>query len=85
MSALLVGATLTACDIVMNGIDHTACNFGGGLHHGFTGRASGFCIYNDSAVAIEYMKRKYNQRVLYIDTDAHHGDGVQFAFYSDNR
>ncbi|WP_420496093.1 acetoin utilization protein AcuC [Macrococcus psychrotolerans] len=85
MSALLVGATLTACDIVMTGIDHTACNFGGGLHHGFTGRASGFCIYNDSAVAIEYMKRKYKQRVLYIDTDAHHGDGVQFAFYSDNQ
>lgn len=84
MSAALVGATLTACDIVMNGIDHTACNFGGGLHHGFKGRASGFCIYNDSAVAIEYMKQKYHQRVLYIDTDAHHGDGVQFSFYNDN-
>lgn len=80
-AAWLVGSTLTACDIVMQGIDQTACSLGGGLHHGFQGRASGFCIYNDSAVAIQYMKEKYGARVLYIDTDAHHGDGVQFAFY----
>ncbi|ULG72870.1 acetoin utilization protein AcuC [Macrococcus brunensis] len=79
--AWLVGSTLTACDIVMTGIDQTACSIGGGLHHGFQGRASGFCIYNDSAVAIQYMKEKYGARVLYIDTDAHHGDGVQFIFY----
>ncbi len=84
-SAWLVGGTLTACDIVMTGVDRTACNLGGGLHHGFQGRASGFCIYNDSAVAIEYMKQKYGARVLYIDTDAHHGDGVQWSFYSDNQ
>ncbi|KAA1038415.1 acetoin utilization protein AcuC [Macrococcus equipercicus] len=83
-SAWLVGGTLTACDIVMTGADTTACNLGGGLHHGFRGRASGFCIYNDSAVAIEYMKQKYGARVLYIDTDAHHGDGVQWAFYNDD-
>lgn len=82
--ATLVGATLTAVDAVMTGQTKTACNFGGGLHHGFRGRASGFCIYNDSTVAIEYMRQKYNKRVLYIDTDAHHGDGVQFSFYNDN-
>ncbi|RAI82191.1 acetoin utilization protein AcuC [Macrococcoides goetzii] len=82
--ATLVGATLTAVDAVMTGQTKTACNFGGGLHHGFRGRASGFCIYNDSTVAIEYMRKKYNKRVLYIDTDAHHGDGVQFSFYNDN-
>ncbi|WP_414042686.1 acetoin utilization protein AcuC [Macrococcus animalis] len=82
--ALLVGATLTAVDAVMTGQTKTACNFGGGLHHGFRGRASGFCIYNDSTVAIEYIKQKYQQRVLYIDTDAHHGDGVQFSFYNDS-
>lgn len=82
--ALLVGATLTAVDTVMSGQTKTACNFGGGLHHGFRGRASGFCIYNDSTVAIEYIKQKYQKRVLYIDTDAHHGDGVQFSFYNDN-
>lgn len=84
-SAYLVGGTLTACDIVMTGQDKHACNIGGGLHHGFKGRASGFCIYNDSSVAIEYMKQKYGARVLYIDTDAHHGDGVQWSFYNDDK
>ncbi|CAM3856126.1 acetoin utilization protein AcuC [Alkalicoccus chagannorensis] len=82
-AAWLVGGTLEAADQVMTGsVDH-ALNLGGGLHHGFRGKASGFCIYNDSSIAIEYMKRKYGARVLYIDTDAHHGDGVQWAFYDD--
>ncbi|MGK0553776.1 acetoin utilization protein AcuC [Macrococcus capreoli] len=81
--ALLVGATLTAVDAVLQHKTDTACNFAGGLHHGFRGRASGFCIYNDATVAIEYIKQHYQKRVLYIDTDAHHGDGVQFAFYND--
>ncbi|WP_026690686.1 acetoin utilization protein AcuC [Alteribacter aurantiacus] len=79
----LVGGTLTAVDCIFNkGYDH-ALNLGGGLHHGFKGKASGFCIYNDSSIAIEYMRKKYDARVLYIDTDAHHGDGVQWAFYDD--
>ncbi|WP_377888143.1 acetoin utilization protein AcuC [Alkalihalobacillus sp. R86527] len=82
-SALLVGGTLTAVDAVMTGKAKHALNIGGGLHHGFRGKASGFCIYNDSSIAIEYMKQKYDARVLYVDTDAHHGDGVQWAFYDD--
>lgn len=82
-SALLVGGTLTAVDYVMEGKAKHAVNLGGGLHHGFKGKASGFCIYNDSSVAIKYMQEKYGARVLYIDTDAHHGDGVQWAFYDD--
>lgn len=82
-SALLVGGTLTAVDAVMEGKARHALNLGGGLHHGFKGRASGFCVYNDSSVAIKYMQEKYNARVLYVDTDAHHGDGVQWAFYDD--
>ena len=82
-SARIVGGTLTACDYVMQGKSQHALNLGGGLHHGFKGRASGFCIYNDSTVAIKYMQEKYNARVLYIDTDAHHGDGVQWSFYDD--
>ncbi|WP_158736562.1 acetoin utilization protein AcuC [Alteribacillus sp. YIM 98480] len=82
-AALLVGGTLTAVDMVMEGKSKHALNLGGGLHHGFRGKASGFCIYNDSSIAIEYMRRKYGARVLYIDTDAHHGDGVQWAFYDD--
>lgn len=82
-SSKIVGATLTACDFVMQGKSQHALNLGGGLHHGFKARASGFCIYNDSTVAIKYMQQKYNARVLYIDTDAHHGDGVQWSFYDD--
>ncbi len=81
-SARVVGGTLNAVDAVMTGKATRACHLGGGLHHGFKGKASGFCIYNDSAVAIQYMQSKYNQRVLYIDTDAHHGDGVQWSFYT---
>lgn len=82
-SAFLVGGTLTAADQVMTGRANHAIHLGGGLHHGFRGKASGFCIYNDSSVAIKYLQKKYKARVLYIDTDAHHGDGVQWSFYDD--
>lgn len=82
-SALLVGGTLQAVDYVMTGKSQHALNLGGGLHHGFRGKASGFCIYNDSSVAIKYLQEKYHARVLYVDTDAHHGDGVQWSFYDD--
>jgi acetoin utilization protein AcuC len=82
-SARLVGGTLTAVDAVMNGDAVHSLNLGGGLHHGFRGKASGFCIYNDIAVAIKYIQKKYKLKVLYVDTDAHHGDGVQWAFYDD--
>jgi len=82
-SSLLVGGTLAAADAVMSGRAKHALHLGGGLHHGFRGKASGFCVYNDSSVAIKYLQQKYHARVLYIDTDAHHGDGVQWAFYDD--
>ncbi|MFC7786969.1 acetoin utilization protein AcuC [Rossellomorea sp. GCM10028870] len=82
-SAYLVGGTLTAVDYVMTGKAKHALHLGGGLHHGFKGKASGFCIYNDSSVAIRYLQEKYGARVLYVDTDAHHGDGVQWSFYDD--
>lgn len=81
-SKLLVGATLTAVEEVMEGRSKKSISLAGGLHHGFSGRSSGFCIYNDTAVAIEFIRQKYNKKVLYIDTDAHHGDGTQFIFYS---
>lgn len=82
-SALQVGGTLTAVDKVMTGQAVHALHLGGGLHHGFRGKASGFCVYNDCSVAIKYLQQKYHARVLYIDTDAHHGDGVQWSFYDD--
>lgn len=83
-SALITGGTLTAVDAVMTGHALHAFNPGGGLHHGFRGKASGFCVYNDCSVAIKYLQQKYNARVLYVDTDAHHGDGVQWSFYDDS-
>ncbi|WP_164668341.1 acetoin utilization protein AcuC [Virgibacillus doumboii] len=79
----LVGGTLTSVDTVLQGHSDHALNLGGGLHHGFKRKASGFCIYNDGAVAIKYIREKYDLRVMYVDTDAHHGDGVQWAFYDD--
>ncbi|WP_068674763.1 acetoin utilization protein AcuC [Oceanobacillus sp. Castelsardo] len=82
-SALLVGGSLTAVDEVLNRRVNHSLNLGGGLHHGFKRKASGFCIYNDGAIAIRYIRKNYNLRVLYVDTDAHHGDGVQSAFYDD--
>ncbi|WP_027964233.1 acetoin utilization protein AcuC [Halalkalibacillus halophilus] len=79
----LVGGTLTAVDHVLQGNYKHMVNLGGGLHHGFKRKASGFCIYNDAAIAIKYIREKFNYKVLYVDTDAHHGDGVQWIFYDD--
>jgi acetoin utilization protein AcuC len=81
-ASLIVGATLEATDLVMEGKTKTAVNLAGGLHHSMKDKASGFCIYNDCAISIEHIRRKYGARVLYVDTDAHHGDGVQMGFYS---
>jgi acetoin utilization protein AcuC len=82
-SARIVGGTLTAVDLIMAGNAQHVLHLGGGLHHGFKGKASGFCVYNDIAVAIKYLQKNYKLKVLYVDTDAHHGDGVQWAFYDD--
>src|SRR5690625_1791283 len=82
-AAWLVGGTLKAVDLVLNGDYLHAVNLGGGLHHGFSRRASGFCVYNDAAIAIQYIREKTDYKVLYVDTDAHHGDGVQSIFYDD--
>lgn len=79
----IVGGTLTAVDAVLNGDAVHALNLAGGLHHAFEREASGFCVYNDAAIAIKYIRKKYGYKVLYVDTDAHHGDGVQSAFYDD--
>ena len=83
-SALGVGASLTAVELVMSGQVTHAMNIAGGLHHAHPGRASGFCIFNDPAISIAHLKKKYSvERVLYLDVDAHHGDGVMYGFYSD--
>lgn len=82
-SLLVCGASVKAADLVMTGKVKRAFNVAGGLHHALKDRAAGFCIYNDPAVAIAHIRKKYDARVAYIDIDAHHGDGVQWLFYDD--
>lgn len=79
-SALVAGASLLAMRLVESGEVRTAFNISGGLHHAGPGRASGFCYINDAALIIADMCRR-GRRVAYVDIDAHHGDGVQWAFY----
>lgn len=79
----IVGATLRAAQVVMEGDAVRAYSLAGGLHHAMPDRASGFCVYNDLAVAIRWIQERYGARVMYIDYDAHHGDGVQRVFYGD--
>ena len=82
-ASLAVGGTLKACQAVLDNDARRALNIAGGLHHAGFGHASGFCIYNDLVVAIRWLRRATGWRVLYVDTDVHHGDGVQDAFYDD--
>lgn len=83
VTSTIVGGSITAVDTVMSGRSLHALHLGGGLHHALSNRGSGFCVYNDASVAIAYLRQHYNARVLYIDTDVHHGDGVQWSFYTD--
>jgi len=83
-TSLVVGASLEGCDEIMSGRFTHAFNPSGGLHHARPERASGFCIFNDPAVSINYLKTKYKlKRLVYLDIDAHHGDGVMYGFYND--
>ena len=83
MARAVVGATLTAAETVASGRATRALSLAGGLHHAHAEAASGFCVYNDLAVAIRWLQREHGMRVLYLDYDAHHGDGVQEIFYED--
>jgi acetoin utilization protein AcuC len=84
-SALVAGASLAAAEAVWQGRARRAVNIAGGLHHAMRAQASGFCIYNDPAVAIARLLDLGAERVAYVDVDVHHGDGVQAAFYRDPR
>ena len=81
---LSAGATLTAARMVADGEVSAAFNISGGLHHAAARQASGFCVFNDPVVAIKYLLGR-GLRVAYVDIDAHHGDGVQNAFYDEPR
>jgi acetoin utilization protein AcuC len=84
-SAHVVGATVEAARRVWTGEVLHAASVAGGLHHAMPDRASGFCIYNDVAVAIRWLLDQGAQRVAYVDVDVHHGDGVEKVFYDDPR
>ncbi|AQZ67367.1 acetoin utilization protein AcuC [[Actinomadura] parvosata subsp. kistnae] len=84
-SALIAGASLAAARAVWEGAAEHAVNVAGGLHHAMPATASGFCVYNDPALAIAWLLRQGVSRVAYVDVDVHHGDGVQTIFYDDPR
>jgi acetoin utilization protein AcuC len=81
-AAAVAGGSLRAMEAILRGDVEHAFHPGGGLHHAMPDRASGFCIYNDPALAIA-LARRVGLRVLYVDLDVHHGDGVQAIHASD--
>ena len=83
-ASLSSGATLVAAEMVAERRADVAFSISGGLHHAAPTHASGFCIFNDPAIAIRYFLDR-GMRVAYVDVDAHHGDGVQDIFYLDDR
>ena len=84
-SARIAAGTRQLCEDVWNGSVAHGVNFCGGLHHAMPGNASGFCIYNDIAVGIQWLLDNGAQRVAYVDVDVHHGDGVERIFWDDPR
>jgi acetoin utilization protein AcuC len=84
-SARIAGASVEAARLVWSGEVRRAANICGGLHHAMPSAASGFCIYNDVAAAIQWLLEQGAERVAYVDVDVHHGDGVQAIFYDDPR
>ena len=84
LARVCAGGSLMAAALVAEGEADRAFHFAGGLHHAMPDRASGFCYVNDPVLAIMALRRR-GWRVAYVDIDAHHGDGVQAAFYETDR
>jgi acetoin utilization protein AcuC len=84
-SARIAAGSQGVAEAVWHGETMHGVNFCGGLHHAMPDRASGFCIYNDCAVAIQWLLDHGAQRVAYVDVDVHHGDGVERMFWDDPR
>jgi acetoin utilization protein AcuC len=83
-AATVVGTTLAALDAVVSGACRRAFVPIAGLHHATRNEAAGFCVFNDCGVIIETLRQCYGiRRVAYVDIDAHHGDGVFYAFVED--
>ncbi|KAF3920025.1 hypothetical protein ABW21_db0204204 [Orbilia brochopaga] len=83
-ASIYTGASLDGARKLINGQSDIAINWSGGLHHAKKAEASGFCYINDIVLAILQLLR-HHPRVLYIDIDVHHGDGVEQAFWSTDR
>lgn len=81
---LAVGGSIDAADLIISGAADIAINWAGGFHHAKKIEASGFCYVNDIVICILELLKNY-RRVLYLDIDVHHGDGVEEAFFNTNR
>jgi acetoin utilization protein AcuC len=81
-TSYVVGASLVAAEAIASGAALHVFSPSGGLHHAHAERASGFCTYNDAAIACQWLKNE-GHRVAYVDVDVHHGDGVEEIFQSD--
>jgi acetoin utilization protein AcuC len=84
-SARVAGASVAAAEAVWSGRAEHAFNPAGGLHHAMPGRASGFCVYDDPAVAMKWLLENGASKLAYVDVDVHHGDGPQEIFWEDPR
>lgn len=84
-SCLYAGGSVDAAKLVLSGEAEIAFNVAGGLHHAHPGKAHGFCVFNDLALAITTFLEAGLERVMYVDIDVHHGDGVQVCHWEDPR
>jgi acetoin utilization protein AcuC len=83
-AATVAGTTLAAVERIMSRQCRRAFVPIAGLHHARRDEAAGFCVFNDCGIAIEALRRQYGlRRIAYVDIDAHHGDGVFYAFEDD--
>ncbi|MEM5874588.1 MAG: acetoin utilization protein AcuC [Candidatus Aenigmatarchaeota archaeon] len=82
-SLAAVEASLMIAKEILNGNVNKGFNIAGGLHHAYPDRSAGFCVFNDIGVSINYIFKEFKiKRILYVDIDAHHGDGVFYSFYN---
>src|SRR5919202_3210911 len=82
-SAAIAGSSREMARGLWEGVAPHVVNFAGGLHHAMPARASGFCVYNDAALALRTLREAGARRVAYVDVDVHHGDGVERIFWDD--
>ncbi len=82
-ASYVVGSVLDAVDRLLDSQYRSSFVPIAGLHHARRNRAAGFCVFNDCGIAIEHLKQKGLEQILYVDIDAHHGDGVFYGFEDD--